>query len=91
MDKTAQEQLAAEIGGQVRNFSEELIMREEVEGTDFTLVTVADKGTFVAAGQNMLTDFMPEDEARRLIESRDWKLLSNWIVALVQWVTRANN
>lgn len=88
MKKKAQEQLMAEIQEEVRNFSEELVMREAVERTDFTIVTVADKGSFIAAGQNMLTDFMTEDECRQMIENKDWKLIASWVMVLVKYFTK---
>lgn len=65
--------------------SGKIIENTKVPGTPFTLVDVEDQGTFIAIGNNRVTEMMTREEAEDQIINRDWQL----IISLISVVTEA--
>lgn len=59
-----------------------IINTESVEGSPFTLVTI-EAGTFVALGNRRCTEPMEEEEAKQIITSGSWELITALIVAIM--------
>jgi len=59
--------------------SGKLVQIEKVEGTPFTVVTIEGSAevndTFIAVGNERLTDLGDYEEMKRKIEERDWELI----------------
>ena len=60
--------------------SSELVKREDIP--PFTVVTIQEKGSFIAFGQVMLTDFQSEEKCKEDIEKRDWNLIASFSMLL---------
>ena len=58
-----------------------------IEGTPFQIITdknkEPDKGSFIAMGGNRLTEWIAHEEAKQMIENRDWRLITNMVVQYV--------
>ena len=72
--------LNEQTGKHFADFSEELVQREKVD--IFTVVTVKDKGSFVAFGNAMLTEMMDRDICISMIHDRAWELIGSWTMLL---------
>jgi len=62
------------------DLNEQLIERESYD--EFTLVTVKDKGTFIAFGNAMLTEFTTKENCKQMIDKRAWTLIAAWTMLL---------
>lgn len=67
-------------GNMFVDVDEQLVEREKVDV--FTVVTVKDKGSFVAFGNAMLTQFMDKETCIGMIHDRDWELIASWTMLL---------
>ena len=72
--------LNEQTGKHFADFSEELVQREKVD--IFTVVTIQDKGSFVAFGNAMLTQMMDRDTCIGMIHNKDWELIGSWTMLL---------
>ena len=78
--KENEKALNEQTGKHFADFSEELVQREKVDL--FTVVTVKDKGSFIAFGNVMLTEMMDKETCIRMIHDRDWDLIGSWTMLL---------
>lgn len=62
--------------------STELIKKNEVLGTPFTIITV-EEGSFIAMGRYRLTDYLDEDQCMERILSKDWELIIQLVTILL--------
>ena len=62
------------------DLNEQLIERESYD--EFTLVTVKDKGTFIAFGNATLTEFTTKENCKQMIDKRAWTLIAAWTMLL---------
>ena len=62
------------------DLNEQLIERESYD--EFTLVTVKDKGTFIAFRNAMLTEFTTKENCKQMIDKRAWTLIAAWTMLL---------
>lgn len=66
----------------------------KVDESPFTIVRKNDEGefnSFIAVGKNRLTGMMTEEECERLIEERDWGLITQLAVYVAQKVQEEGN
>lgn len=65
------------------NQSGKIIERDQIPNTPFTLVTEMGEGHFLAIGNYRITEKTRNlDELLQKIETRDWNLLINTIIAI---------
>lgn len=85
--KNKEQELNGQIGGTLVDKKEQLIQQEEIPHTPFTLVTVLDKGSFIALGNMRLTDYLPTKEhAIDVITEESWDFLLSVIIAIVKTI-----
>lgn len=71
--------------------NKELIKREDVDGTPFTIVKTEGQ-YFIAIGLSRITEKTEnKKDLLKLIEEKDWTLLMNAVVAVSQHVNKQNN
>lgn len=72
------------------NYGNRLINVKQVEGTPFKIVTKADeeegKNSFIAIGQNRLTELQSYGKCKMIIQERSWELIMQMIVYIVDKV-----
>lgn len=57
-------------------YGTELVKMERIEETPFTLVTIEDKGSFIAIGEKRVSDFKEsKEELIELINGKSWELI----------------
>lgn len=97
VQETMSERLKSQTSAQNQESSSqsgELIEREQVDNTPFTLVTTdGGKSWFLALGRYRMTDLKTGIEAKvqlkELVRGKDWKLVLDTIVALTETAVEA--
>lgn len=81
-----------QIGGTlITGVQDELVKMNPIEGTPFTLVTVKERGTFVALGRMRLTDsYEREADAVKQVNVNNWEFTIAVIYAVVDAVGHYN-
>lgn len=75
-------QLSAETGTPLIE-KYELIKRDQVEGTPFTIIET-ERGCFIGMGQYRLTEFIERDQCSDFILTKDWDFLLSVVSVLVE-------
>ena len=75
--------------------SGKLVNVERIEGTPFNVVTLGeDEGNemrnFVAIGNKRITELMTNEEAKELIEFRNWDIIVQLIVVVAEELIKEN-
>jgi hypothetical protein len=68
--------------------SSEIVKNEEAD--IFRIVTTED-GSFVALGNNRLTEFVSEEDAYRMVIDKDWQLIFNVIATTAKAIINTTN
>lgn len=75
-------------GGGNSSKSSEIVKNEEAE--IFRIVTT-EEGSFVALGNNRLTEYVSEKEAYAMVMERDWQLIFNVIATTAKAIIKTQN
>lgn len=73
-----------------KSTSSKLIEREKVEGTMFDIITT-EEGTFVALGENRVSDYIQKEEAIEMVKNKEWQLIEQMAILIAKWVTKEMN
>lgn len=74
-----------QVGGTLVDKKEQLIESEMIKDTPFTLVTVKDRGSFIALGQGRITDYYDNpEEAKQQININDWYFVLSVIYCMIR-------
>ena len=78
--KKKEMELNNQTGGKFLDTSSELIQREEHK--PFIVVTIEEKGSFIAFGNFKLSEITTKERCIEMIETRDWDLIGAWTMIL---------
>lgn len=74
-----------QVGGTLVDKNEQLIETEIIEGTPFALITIKDRGSFIALGRGRITDYYDsKEEAKDQINVNDWYFLLSVIYCMLK-------
>lgn len=79
-------------GNKQTSLTESLIEREEVENTPFHIITNKEteskQNSFIAIGKHRVSDIITKQAAKKQIEERNWNLLTNTIITLIDTLNK---
>jgi len=68
--------------------SSEIVKNEEA---DIFRIVTTEEGSFVALGNNRLTEYVSEEDAYRMVIDRDWQLIFNVIATTAKAIIKTQN
>lgn len=99
MEKESQQVLSKlqdTVNGDPNNYPS-LIEAERMEGTPFTIITATDKGkeapdgSFIAMGNQRMSELNTYEECVKLVKERDWVLITALAIEMAERVIKFKN
>ena len=66
---------------EAKSQSSKMIEREKVEGTMFDVITM-EEGSFVALGENRVTDYQEKEKCIEMVKDKDWQLIEQMCILI---------
>ena len=74
---------------EAKSQSSKMIEREKVEGTMFDVITM-EQGSFVALGENRVTDYQEKEKCIEMVKDKDWQLIEQMCILICNYKLKEN-